>query len=153
MIKINLLPPELQGKKGRSKVSVDVSLAPLIIGLATVIVVAGCGFFGYNTIKEVSTSKKQADEMQNARDEKKQEYDDNLAGYEDMKKKWDRMRDQEEILKVLIPEERLIWSEKLNMLANLIPEGVYITELEFQASRSQSTYPPVTRLSSVWSVS
>jgi hypothetical protein len=37
---------------------------------------------------------------------------------------------QLEILKALDPEDRLLWSEKINMLAELIPDGVYLTQIQ-----------------------
>ncbi|HUT24258.1 MAG TPA: hypothetical protein VM492_07960 [Sumerlaeia bacterium] len=131
MIKINLLPPELQGKKVRAKAAVAApsAIAPgLAIGLVAAFFLVLWAVVGYTVIwKRASGAKSERLEVQNAFDKAKALLDKEQEAHKEKLAEWNLLRNQKEILEVLMPEKRLLWSEKLNMLADLRPEGVYLT--------------------------
>ena len=135
MIKINLLSPELQGRTAADRalaVPAGPLLGKLLVGVVLVAVVAICAGTGYTFWSQVATVSSEDARLMTQAARMQKEYDRNLAKNQDMKKKWDRMKIQEEILSVLMPDNPLLWSEKLNMLSNLTPAGVYVTQLEVE---------------------
>jgi len=132
MIKINLLPPELQGKKVRAKAAIaapTTALGPgLAIGLAAAFFLVLWAVVGYTVIwKPVSAAKGERLEAQNAFDKAKSLLDKEQEAHKEKLAEWNLLQNQKEILEVLMPDKRLLWSEKLNMLASLRPDGVYLT--------------------------
>ena len=57
--------------------------------------------------------------------------------YADLKKRMELTSNELEILRALDPPNRLLWSEKLNMLAELIPDGIYLTQIKLTESVSE----------------
>jgi len=132
MIKINLLPPELRGRKARDRMPAGPVVGNILLGAVVLAVVLVCGATGYNLFSAINTVSAQADRLGQEAAIKQKEYDRKTKENQEMKAKWDRMKVQEEILNVLVPNNPLLWSEKINMLANLIPAGVYVTQLHVE---------------------
>lgn len=134
MIKINLLPSDLRGKAARETTPAGpaagkAATAGIIAGVTALCLLAAFLFYS-----KVNSAVREADEWKKTVANKQSVYDKKLSENQQMKEKWDRMTIQEEILNVLMPDDPLLWSEKLNMISNMIPEGVYITDLEVQES-------------------
>jgi hypothetical protein len=138
MIKINLLPPELQGKKGRVKASGGAALGGIspaagtaLMAAAAVLFAVAWFFVGYVLVwSPIAQAEAQEKKVKADYDTKKKEFDKKQADHAARFAKWKLMQDQKEILQELKPANRLLWSEKLNMLVNLIPKDIYITSLE-----------------------
>jgi len=137
MIKINLLPPELQGKKGRAKVrtaafgGVSPAVGTALMAGVLVVFLAAWIIVGYGLIwSPISKAEAKESKMKAECDNQKKDLDKKKADHEERFAKWKRMQDQKEILQELKPANRLLWSEKLNMLVNLVPQDVYITGVE-----------------------
>lgn len=137
MIKINLLPPELQGKKGRAKVrrvafgGVSPAVGTALMAGVLVVLLAAWVIVGYGLIwSPISKAEAKESAMKAEYDNQKKIFDTQQAEYAVKFAKWKRMQEQKKILEILKPTNRLLWSEKLNMLVNLVPEDVYITGVE-----------------------
>ncbi|HBF33179.1 TPA: hypothetical protein DDW35_01320 [Candidatus Sumerlaeota bacterium] len=138
MIKINLLPPELQGKhtkrtssaSGAGGEAVPVSGNILIAVAGGVLLVSWflAAYVGIYTSLAKAEQEKEVvrvkyDKQKKALEKKSIEYGPKMA-------KYNLMMNQREILDELKPEKRIFWSEKLNMLSHLVPDGVYITGVQ-----------------------
>ena len=127
MIKINLVPAELAGKKRRQKIaapkpSLIVTLA--IVGIFALVVCEGLLMYRAKTASD-NTLKTATSEHE----EVKGKIDGLEGEYQSLREIKMLVANQIEILNSLNPTNRLLWSEKLNMLADLIPPNVYITDL------------------------
>jgi len=137
MIKINLLPPELQGKKGRAKVrtaafgGISPAAGTALMAGVLVALLAAWIIVGYGLIwSPISKAEAKESAMKGEHDAQKKILDGKNAEHKVRLAKWKLMQDQKEILQELKPANRLLWSEKLNMLVNLVPEDIYITGVE-----------------------
>jgi Tfp pilus assembly protein PilN len=137
MIKINLLPPELQGKKGRAKArpavfgGISPAVGTALMAGVLVVLLAAWIIVGYGLIwSPISKAEAKESGMNAECDKQKKDLETKKAGYEKDFAEWKLMQDQKEILQELKPANRLLWSEKLNMLVNLVPQDVYITGVE-----------------------
>lgn len=127
MIKINLVPAELAGKKRREKIAApkpSFIVTLVVIGLFVVVVCEGLLMHRAKAAsdKALKTAISEHDEVKGKIDALEGEY----KSLRDIKM---LVANQIEILNSLNPTNRLLWSEKLNMLADLIPPNVYITDL------------------------
>ena len=137
MIKINLLPPELQGKKGRAKVrtaafgGISPAVGTALMAGVLVVFLAVWIIVGYGLIySPISKAEAREKDLNAQHDAQKKILDGKNAEHKVRLAKWKLMQDQKEILQELKPANRLLWSEKLNMLVNLVPQDVYITGVE-----------------------
>ncbi len=131
MIKINLLPPELQGKKNKiaktgSAAEKQGNIVIGIVGIALLVVVILLASSKWHTY---SRSEKDLAASEATLKKLTDEYDKKYPIYEEKLEKYNRMKNQEEILSILVPDDRLLWAEKLQMLADLKPQDVYITSM------------------------
>lgn len=132
MIKVNLLPQELSGKA--SKISTSSNEGTGMVLLAVVLflgLLGGGGFFVYSSYAN-SHAQLDAANRESARidaDLKKKQKE-----YEELRTSLDELQSQVAVLQSLDPPDRLLWSEKLNILPALVPENVFLTELEVKES-------------------
>jgi hypothetical protein len=142
MIKTNLLPPELQGKKRKSAkraapggggASSPVGFGVLALALGVVFLLVA-GLSAYQVYGKITTASELAKKNEKALDKAKKKYKAEYSKYETELLQWNLLNDKKEILETLMPEDRLLWSEKLNMLSALTPEGVFVTDLEVTES-------------------
>jgi len=133
MIKINLLPPEMsKARRGRERAKITMgpsSATPLVVVILVVVylVVLGFGYWVYNT------KKKDDDMVKNLtirRDDLKKEVEAKQEEFKDLMALKTLLANQIEILNALNPPNRLLWAEKLNMLADIVPKGVYLTNID-----------------------
>lgn len=140
MIKINLLPPEVQGKgpkraaaAGPKTPSPGGSAAPtLAIALVAVVFFGGVAFGAYYVFSTISGSNREVQDLNRKVKRLEKTYEEKIDKYREQFSNWERWKDQEEILQVLMPRDRVLWSRKINMISNAIPEGVFVTEIEVQ---------------------
>jgi Tfp pilus assembly protein PilN len=135
MIKVNLLPPELQSKKAAparkgqkspgSPKTVQLLILALFLLFALVWYVVGYLYAWSN----YAAARDEAEATRAKAAKLEKEVKKGMEQYKDMFSSWTLWREQLEIVDELMPENRLLWSEKINMLSNLVPEGVYITDL------------------------
>lgn len=127
MIKINLVPAELAGKKRRERIAApkpSFIVTLVVIGLFVVVVCEGLLVH-----RAKAASDKALKAAISESDEVKGKIDGLEGEYQSLKEIKALVANQIEILNSLNPTNRLLWSEKLNMLADLIPPNVYITDL------------------------
>ncbi len=137
MIRINLLPGEEKKKRRRAKRAPTIgapeagapSFSPItiVILLVCYALVAALGYLIWN--------QKATDErlLQEAKDEVAR-YEEKISTVKSQYKEISELKrltsNQIEILRALDPPNRLFWAEKLNMLAELVPDGIYLTRIE-----------------------
>jgi Tfp pilus assembly protein PilN len=132
MIKVNLLPAELAGKKRKEKVAAPKpSFIIMVVVLALFVLVALEALLVHQA-KASSDSNIEA--LISERDDIQGKIDDLEDDYQALKEIKALVGNQIEILNSLNPPDRLLWSEKLNMLADLIPRDVYVTDLRMTES-------------------
>ncbi len=133
MIKINLLPQELQkGKKDRTPsaaAKAPVSGMPLVVGVLILAFVAA-GFTGYKVIGKKVREDRAVRALTNERDAKKKEVESKQQEFKELMELKTLLENQIEILNALDPPHRLLWSEKINMIAEVIPKNVFVTNLK-----------------------
>ncbi|MFP4381625.1 MAG: PilN domain-containing protein [Candidatus Sumerlaeia bacterium] len=136
MIKINLLPPELQSKKkGASAKAPKGPTSPktvqLLIGLVALAFLAAWVLFGYFfAYAKITDAQDRADIVQAKVKKLEKSVENNLAQYKNEYEQWKVTQEQLEIVNELMPEDRILWSAKLNMLANMVPQDIYLVDIE-----------------------
>ncbi|HNY26449.1 MAG TPA: hypothetical protein PKH31_03620 [Candidatus Sumerlaeota bacterium] len=148
MIKTNLLPPELQTRKARSasRKAAKTSAAPTVAGgppsvpsnnaskalvvLMMLVTLLGAGGEGYYIYTQFAQANKVLADTTAAAQKADSDYKKALAENREKFDNWQRLKVKGEILASLMPESRLFWSQKLDMLTRLTPEGVYITGVD-----------------------
>jgi Tfp pilus assembly protein PilN len=127
MIKINLLPAEVAGRKRRERaIAPKTSSVVLIIIVLCYVFVAGEAWWVYN---KSAASNKAVMDLRAERDAKKSQIDKISSEFKTLKALKEIATNQIEILNSLDPPTRLLWAEKINMLAELIPRNVYVTSI------------------------
>ncbi len=149
MIKTNLLPPELQTRKARSasRKAARTSTAPTPAGgppalpsgtnagktlvvLIILVTLLGAGGEGYYIYKQFAAANKDLAYVTAEAKKYDEDYKKALATHQEKYDNWQRLKVKSEILATLMPESRLFWAQKLDMLTKLTPEGVYITGVD-----------------------
>ena len=130
MIRINLLPPELtKAKRERPKiVSAPSSTTPVVV-LVLVIVYIAVAAFAYWVYDAKRKDDAAVEQLRIDRDNLKKEIEAKQEEFKELMELKTLLANQLEILNALNPPNRLYWSEKLNMLADLVPKGVYLTNI------------------------
>ncbi len=140
MIKTNLLPPELQKqRRGKSKKAAGPKssgggayiLFLLLIFLVFGAAIGGSAFMMITKLKEAS---EEASTQEEKADDEERRYKDRYKEYQEQLKEYREMLLKQEILDSLMPVDGLLWAEKLNMLAKLVPDQVYITDIRISES-------------------
>jgi Tfp pilus assembly protein PilN len=127
MIKVNLLPQELAGRKRKEKIGAPKPsiIVVLVVG-ALFVLVALEALLVYRATASSTNELKQTVSERDAIQKKIEALE---TQYKTLKEIKAMVANQIEILNSLSPPDRLLWSEKLYMLADLIPSNVYITDL------------------------
>lgn len=127
MIKINLLPQEMTGGKAAgtgSQASGAALVALVLIVLFAVDILLG-GFLYYQFSE---AKQRQAAVEQKAKDVAAA-LEEQEAAFQEFEFSIERMERIIEVAESLDPDDRLLWSRKLNMLPLLIPDGVFLTQV------------------------
>jgi Tfp pilus assembly protein PilN len=127
MIKINLLPPEIIGRKRKERPLVPkTSTLIILIIILSYVLVAAEAWWVYN---KNAASQNEIAALKAERDAKKKDIEKISKEFKELKALKELATNQIEILNSLDPPNRLLWSEKINMLAELIPRNVYLTAI------------------------
>ena len=130
MIKVNLLPTD--GAKGQKKRQIAAPKPSIVVVLILAIVYLAVG-------TEVYVVAKNRLGMFNEKKKKFDEKEKILKDIEDLEEQFEKLKEikgliynQVEILRALKTSDRILWSEKINMLSAMIPENVYITKMKMK---------------------
>lgn len=135
MIQINLLEQASRNKK-LSAVKRKMSsgggpnLASLLILLAGVAVLAVDGVAGWLAFSAFNEARAEYVAIENEVATLQEEMDEKLSTASEIRKVRKVLNNQMEVLRSLDPTDRILWAEKMNMLARLVPEQVFLTEVE-----------------------
>ncbi|OQB22650.1 MAG: hypothetical protein BWY12_00691 [candidate division BRC1 bacterium ADurb.Bin183] len=130
MIKINLLPPEkIKAKKDSSRASAPPSSATPFVAIILILVYIVAIAFAYWVIKTKMDDDKKVVSLTQNRDNLKKNVESRQKEFKELLDLRMMLSNQIEILKSLDPPDRLLWAEKINMMADIVPKGVYLTNI------------------------
>jgi Tfp pilus assembly protein PilN len=149
MIRINLLPEELRGARGRASMEARVArqgLSPVVI-LAILLIVAADAAFAWwvfdSRLEAIGERKEKDAKLAELNKKINEKYED----FQELKLLDEKVDNQLSVLESLAPPDRILWYEKLNMLARLVHPSVFITKLqldehvtEIETTKSLTTY-------------
>lgn len=128
MIKINLLPQNSQKGLGGSK-GATVNRGAMLVVLLALLMAALNGGALWMALSCIWTAKAELAGVQSKLDLVNEQIQKRMTEAEQVKKFRDVVKNQMDVLQSLDPPERMLWCEKLNMLSNLIPADVFISEI------------------------
>lgn len=130
MIKINLLPPEkIKSKKDSNKAYAPPSSATPMVTIILILVYIVALAFAYWVIKTKADDDKAVKTLTQNRDNLKKSVESKQKQFRELLELRMMLANQIEILKSLDPPNRLLWAEKINMMADIVPQGVYLTNI------------------------
>lgn len=135
MIKINLLPQEMAGGRaapGAAPASGSALVALILILVFGIDIVLG-GYLFYTH----STSQQRLKDVEARAAAVEESLNEVQSEYNEVQLDMDRMERLIQVAQALDPEDRLLWSRKLNMMPLLIPQGVYLTQIRVTQSVSE----------------
>ncbi|MBN1899718.1 hypothetical protein JW926_00165 [Candidatus Sumerlaeota bacterium] len=131
MIRINLLPPEqIKVKRDRMKIVAGPSSSTPMVALILVVAYLVAGAFGYWVYKAKKQKDNEIAKLTTERDGIKKKIQEKQARYKELMDLKTLLANKIEILSALNPPDRLLWAEKMNMLADIVPKGVYLQNIE-----------------------
>lgn len=128
MIKINLLPQNSQKGLGASRGASVNRGAMLVVALALLMVALNGGAL-WMALSSVWEAKAELASVKTKLDLVNEQINKRMTEAEQVKKFRDVVTNQMDVLRSLDPPERILWCEKMNMLSNLIPPDVFISEI------------------------
>jgi Tfp pilus assembly protein PilN len=129
MIKINLLPQNAQKGRGAA-LSPAVNQGRLIVMLTITLMVLLNGAALYGALHSVMVAKADLADVQAKHDLVNDQIQKRMNEAEQVRKYREVVTNQMDVLKSLDPPDRILWCEKLNMLSNLIPPDVFLSEIQ-----------------------
>ncbi len=134
MIKINLAPQETGGGRAASaSVAPGNGIVILVAIIALLINGGAAGYVGYNY---TSLQNKQG-EVKAEENRLKTEYERVKREHAEIQQMLDTLTRQVALLEALDPEDRLLWARKLNLLPLIVPDGVYLTQIEVTENETE----------------
>lgn len=132
MIRINLLPSDGGSKRAAAaRRPSGPSPAPFYLLLALLYMAALGG--GYYVYSQAAAASDRVASATRQRDKLKKEVQDNLAEFEKNNLRSQEIEERYAVVQALGPENRVFWSEKINMIAQArLNLAVYITKIELQ---------------------
>lgn len=135
MIKINLLPDGVKGRqrKGGGKQAPGVSISagditPIVYVILAVmaVIIIGIGYFSLSSVisvkKELKVNNKTLAALEKENGDK---WDD----FQSLRQSESIYNVQKNVIDLLLPPKPLLWAEKINQIAILIPHKVYLTKI------------------------
>lgn len=139
MIRVNLLPSDQSSRRrpaaGGGPPAPGGAGSPMISLLSVVIalvLIGGSGFASYYKWNEANTVRAELEEKQDTKKKLERTVKEKGQEYEALKEKYARAIRKIQVLLMLDPPDRLLWAEKLNMIADLRPDGVAVTTMELR---------------------
>lgn len=132
MIQINLLPQNSsRGRSSGGQAAVARSGGGMgIVWAMAVLVLLIDGGAGYLAFRQVTQATSKYMTVLSEYDMVKKQVDERMSKAEEVRQFREVVNNQMDVLRSLDPPDRILWSEKLNMLANLMPPNVFISEVE-----------------------
>lgn len=129
MITINLLQTETRSKAAASIGEPSTSSGGVLVAVILVVVFAiPVGLFAY-FYSDLASLNSQANELRSERNALRADRDALEEEFESLRDALDTLRNQDRMLQILDPEDRLYWAEKLNILPQYVPDGVFLTRI------------------------
>jgi hypothetical protein len=136
-VRINLLPPELQGKAGRGRGgrrgvaegTIRQGPHPIFVLIAVAAFSAG-GFGLYQLWLQTDLAKRENQKTKTELAELKVEVIALREEFKEFVETRDLILSLSEVLASIDPPNRIVWAEKLLMLTDLVPQNVYITGIK-----------------------
>lgn len=134
MIRLNLLPPDSKGRRaqrgwsggGSASASSGSGKVWLAIIPAFLVAIAVFAYVYYTDVYQ----------PQQVRDAKRTELNDLRATVADLESQFSGLREaaarfeqQSNVIDILMPANRILWSEKFNQISQCLPENVFLTHL------------------------
>ncbi|MCX7013976.1 MAG: hypothetical protein NTW86_15725 [Candidatus Sumerlaeota bacterium] len=127
MIRINLLPEELTGRRARAAAAGPPPSWLVFVPIVLFVLVDV--FLFWKVFNARSAAAAATKSMQAELADKEKTRDSKLKSFQELRDLKAKLDNQIEILRQLDPPDRILWSEKLNMLALAITPEAFITEL------------------------
>ncbi len=131
MIRINLLPEEMRGRGRAVSASRGEGISPAVLFLILLFLLIDAAAF-YMVFHGVEANKKRSQELAETLKQKTKLRDKMMPEYEQLIAQSEQLKLKEAILKTLDPPDRILWSQKLNMLCYIVHPQVFITNLKLQ---------------------
>lgn len=151
MIKINLLPQEMTGGRpgGKSAAASQSSGTALVVLLFLVLFVVNAGLAAWIYLQYSEAEQRVADARAEAA-EVKEELNAKQQAVEAVQLSIQEMEKLIAIAEELDPPDRFLWSKKLNMLPNVVPEGVYLTQIQVSETIVERETPESIAARTAW---
>lgn len=127
MIKINLLPQNMANSRATGPQKANSPMT--IVIMAGVLMAVLNGLAGWLAFSSVIAAKDDVDRVQAKYDKINKQIETRVKEADEVRKFREVVKNQMDVLRSLDPPERLLWSEKMNMLANLMPPDVFVSEI------------------------
>lgn len=128
MIKVNLLPQDAAARKAAGPSGSSGSGGPAIAGILTIAFI-GVFVYGYFVYSTYAASDKARIAAESKYNKLKKDIEAIEGKYQELKASRALYQNQLDVLNALDPPERLLWTEKWNLLPELVPEGIYLTRV------------------------
>jgi len=128
MIRINLLPEELRGRGRRAGAARPGGMSPIIpLIIAALILIDALAF--YVVVYRANQTKARTEELKAELAAKTKERDERMPEYQQLVDLREQLKVKEAILRTLDPPDRILWSQKLNMLCYIVHPQVFVTNM------------------------
>ncbi|NUP88847.1 MAG: hypothetical protein HUU25_03380 [Candidatus Sumerlaeia bacterium] len=135
MIRLNLLPQDEKGRRSGARHAESRSSAPRtgsspMVYLAVVpALLLAAGAAGYIYHSDVYSVQRERDEMQRSLASLRQEVQQLETQYANLREASRIYEQQVRVLDMLMPRNRILWSEKFEQMSTCIPDNVYLTRI------------------------
>ncbi len=149
MIKVNLLPTDSGKRASAARRPSGPSPAPFYLLL--VLLYAGALAAGYYVYNSGAESAKKVRDVTKTRDDLKAEVQRRQAEFEANNLRSQEIEEKYAIVEALGPENRIFWSEKINMIARArLNLAVYVTKIELEEQIDERETPESVRRREEW---
>jgi len=130
MIRINLLPEkEVKQRRAAERIGPARQVSPLTMLIIAAVVVLLGSFYYFGVQRRVASRKVAEDSLNEQVNRLTKEIAKRKEGAMKLQEAERITKSMLDIVYALDPENRLLWSEKLNQLSDLLPQNVYISRL------------------------
>lgn len=131
MIKVNLLPSEPGKRTGPAMRKVKLPTSGIVPAMAVLVVVYGAAIFaGYTIYRQSADSKANVEAAEKLKKKTQSRVDEEKAKFQKNMSNWETVEEKYQVAQALNPENRIFWSEKLNMIALARMDlAVFVTKL------------------------
>jgi Tfp pilus assembly protein PilN len=158
MIRLNLLPDEAQGRRagaqrwmsGRSSEGARSTTAPVVwLTVIPAFLIAG-GAFGYIYFNDVHLPQQERRSVEAKLNALRAEVSQMESQYSYLREAAERFERQAKVIDILMPPNRILWSEKFNQISQCVPDNVYITHVQVNEQVREIETPESANAHSAW---